>query len=185
MESSKFGNWLHVGANVGILAGLMLVFAQLQQTNTITSAELFSDNLESVITRELALLGETPELSMSRVLFEPETATREDYFVIDRVYSAILYQLRRAILLSDAGFYGTSENIDARGFVNLNYRIFASPYGLSWLDQAAEEWMPTPKVSEYLLLMRELASHESAADHMSKRIRRAESLVEKVEEVSQ
>jgi len=45
--------------------------------------------------RELALLGETPELSMSRVLFEPEAATREDYFVADRVYSAILRQLAR------------------------------------------------------------------------------------------
>ena len=186
MESSKFGYWLQVGANVGILIGLMLVFAQLRQTNTITGAELFSDNLESVVTRELALLGETPELSMSRVLFDPQTATREDYFVADRVYSAALLQLRRAMLLSDAGFYGTNENvINARGFVKLNYQIFANPYGLAWLDQAAEDWGPTGEVRENILFMRELASRQSAVEHMSNRMNRAESLAEKVEELTQ
>ncbi len=50
-----FSTPLHL-ANVGILIGLMLVFAQLQQTNTITGAELFSDNLESVVMRELSCL---------------------------------------------------------------------------------------------------------------------------------
>ncbi len=71
------------------------MFAQIRQSNTITGAELYSEQVESVVMRELALLGETPELSMSRVLFEPEAATREDYFVADRVYSAILRQLAR------------------------------------------------------------------------------------------
>ena len=183
MESSKFGYWLQVGANVGILIGLMLVFAQLQQTNTITGAELFSDNLESVVTRELALLGETPELSMSRVLFDPQTATREDYFVADRVYSAILRQLGRAILLSDVGLYGTNVSINARAFVYINYPIFASPCGLAWLDQTVEDWGPS-EIHENLVLMRELASRQSAAEHMSNRMNRAELLAEKVEELT-
>jgi hypothetical protein len=75
MNSSKIASWLQIGANFGILAGLILVSAQIVQSNTITGAELFSNNLESTVTRELALVGETPEVSMWRVMFDPEAAT--------------------------------------------------------------------------------------------------------------
>ena len=178
-----------IGEFVGafaVVVTLIYLTLQVRQSTVQARLELFSDNLESVVTRELALLGETPELSMSRVLFDPQTATRKDYFVVDRVYSATLFQLRRAMLFADAGFYGTNENvINARGFVKLNYQIFASPYGLAWLDQAAEDWGPTGEVRENLLFMRELASRQTAVEHMSNRMNRAESLAEKVEELTQ
>ncbi len=78
MESSKVGSWLQIGANFGILAGLMLVSVQIVQSNAITGAELFSDNLESTVARELALVGEEPEVAMWRVMFDPDHATPQE-----------------------------------------------------------------------------------------------------------
>jgi hypothetical protein len=113
MDINRVGSRLQVGANLGIPAGLLLVGVQLLQSNARTGAELFSDNLESTVGRELALLGERPDEAISRVLFQPESAAREDCFVADRIYSVDLRQLNRAIALSYDGFYVTHEAIDA------------------------------------------------------------------------
>ena len=181
MDLHRVGSWLQVGANVGILAGLILVGVQLRQSNAITGAELFSNNLESTVGRELALIGESPEKSMSRVLFEPDAASREDYFVADRIYSVVIRQLNRAIALSAAGFYGTAEGIDARGFANINYDMFACPYGLAWLDQLISRFAPDSEYLEYLTLLRELAARQSAAEVIGDRTERAKVLVEQLQ----
>jgi hypothetical protein len=54
MESSKLGYWLQVSANIGILAGLILVGLQMTQSNSLAATQLLSDNIESQITHDLA-----------------------------------------------------------------------------------------------------------------------------------
>jgi hypothetical protein len=173
MNSTSLGQWLQVGANIGILAGLVLVFAQLEQSNDITAAELFSDILESTVVRDLALLGETPEVSMTRVLLDPDSATNEDYFVADMVYMATLRQFNRALVLSRAGLYGTDSGINARGFVLINYHLFASAYGLAWLDQRLG-LVPggDPRLGD-LQYLRDLAAERLAVDTTADRQARA------------
>ena len=181
---TRLGTWLQVGANFGILVGLVLVGAQIYQSNEITAAELFSDNLESTVTRELSLLGDTPEISMARILYEPESATRNDYFVADRIYLSTTRQLARAIALSAVDFYGNNDNISVTGFVSVNYHLFACPYGLAWLDQAIS--MPSSEViRENLISMRELASSRLAVNSMEDRVKRTDVIAEHLRELGQ
>ncbi len=46
MESSKIGYWLQVGANIGILAGLILVGFQINQNTKISHADLTARSYE-------------------------------------------------------------------------------------------------------------------------------------------
>ena len=182
MDSNKIGSWLQIGANVGILAGLILVSAQIFQSNAITGAELFSENLESTVARDLALLGETPEASMWRVMYDPDNAEPQDYFVADRVYHVLFRQYNRARVLSEAGFYGTADAISARGFVRMNYQLFSCPYGLAWLDQLLADIAGSPAVEDFEY-MRELAEKQIIEEPLSERLDAAKEIAEQLAEM--
>jgi len=175
----KFTQWLQLGANVGILAGLILVGTQIIQSNQITGAQLFSANIESVVSGELALVGESPEVAMRRVLFEPEQATRDDYFIADRFYRALLLQLFRAQSFHNVGLYGSQEGLDAKGFARANHRLFACPYGIAYLDQRLNGVARTEYV-EAIALMRQLAADSLEVDEMEDRIRRTDAILEQL-----
>lgn len=173
MESSKFGYWLQVSANIGILAGLILVGFQIAQSNSLTASQLLSNSIESQITRDLAVLGETPNLSMMRVMYEPEKATREDYVVADSVYMVIIRQLLRTELLTREGLYGGGGNAGSpEGFARINYSLFGCPYGIAFLDQ----WIDSISVSS-LRLMRDLAADNLASVSQDKRIKASQRLM--------
>jgi hypothetical protein len=173
MESSKFGYWLQVSANIGILAGLILVGFQIAQSNSLTATQLFSDSIESQITRDLAVLGETPHLSMMRVMYEPEKATREDYVVADSLYMVIIRQLVRTELLAREGLYGGGRSgVSPEGFAGINYFLFGCPYGIAFLDQ----WIG-PNSASSLQLMRDLAAENLMSVGQDKRIKASQRLM--------
>lgn len=188
MEPGKVAHWLQIVANLGILAGIVLVFVQIRQSNEITGAQLFSDGMESAIARDLALIGETPERSMIQVMYEPETATREDYFVADHIYMAITRQFYRTIVLSEADLYGTWEGLDTQRFISGNAILFACPYGLAFLDQTIAVLPPsvgTPELGEAMASLRETAARLMAADIFSDRMRRAADIARQLDTLMQ
>ena len=182
---NKIQHWLQIGANVGILLGLVLIGAQMHQSNTIAAAELFSDNLESTIGREIGLFGESPETSMARILYGDTEAESVDYFVADRVYSVIHRQLVRAVVLSGDSLYGNNDALNARGFVAVNYHLFASSYGIAWLDQRIEASIEgstvSNRVTDALVLMREIAMRRLATEGRDERIKHAQEIASQIE----
>lgn len=60
MDISKLGNWLQVGANVGILAGLILVSIQISENTRISKVELTARSFEIAMQHDLTKMGENP-----------------------------------------------------------------------------------------------------------------------------
>lgn len=161
MRNKTFTDWIQITGNIGLVAGLILVAVQIRDSNRIASAEMFSASIESTVAINTAQFGDTPQDSMSRVLYTPTVATVEDFYVADRVYDALVRILVRVHVFEDLGVYG-SEEITPRGFVQMHYHAFACPYGLSWLDQSLERLRgPNNRdapILKSLELMRNLAS---------------------------
>ena len=177
---SKLAEWLQIGANLGIFAGLILVGAQMFQSNEIAGAQLFDSTVESTIAVNLALLGETPELSMHRILYEPESATPNDFSIADGVYTSVLRQLVRADLFTRLNLYGNQET-DTRGFAAANHPIFASPYGLAYLDQAMGHIPPQMEdMQEAMNLMRKFAADRMENGERADRVQRMETILEQL-----
>ena len=164
--------WLQIAGNVGLIAGLILVAVQIQDSNRIASAEMFSASVDMGVSINTSQLGETPQKSMSTVLYEPEVATVEDMFVADRVYDAILRQLVRIHVFDELGLFG-SETVTPQGYVQLHYEPFACPYGVGWLDQTLERFAGQGGDNQQLVaslkLMRELADSNFATIGMADR----------------
>ena len=135
MPKTNIGNWLQIAANVGMLAGLVLVAIQISQTNSLTGYQLNTESYDSYISTATALVGENPEAAMYRVLVDSKSATDQDYFVADHFYRAQISQIHRLVYLSRGELGG--EN-DFHGSLRTRAGYFACPYGLAYLDQLIE-----------------------------------------------
>ena len=181
MATRPLVDWLQVAGNVGLITGLILVAVQIQDSNRIASAEMFSASIDMGVSINTSQLGETPQKSMSRVLYEPDAATVEDMFVADRVYDAILRQLLRIHVFDELGLFG-SESVTPEGYVQLHYEAFACPYGVGWLDQTLERFSRLGADADdqriaSLELMRELASSNFAEISMADRQARTAEII--------
>jgi hypothetical protein len=135
------GDWLHVVGSIGIITSLVLVALQLRDANRIASGQMFSASIDSTISINVSQFGETPAESMVRVLYEPETAEVEDYYIANRIYDALFRILVRIHVFEDLGLYG-SERVDPMGFVSVHYQLFACPYGLARYRQHTDVQEP-------------------------------------------
>ena len=176
--------WLHVLGNIGIVAGLVLVSVQIRDSNRIASAEMFSASVDTVVSLNIAQLGETPHQSMTRVLYEPSSASVEDLYVADRVYDALFRALVRVHVLDQLNLYG-GEEINPDGFVHAHYQAFACPYGLAWLDRALEGIQGVAGGSDQplyksLTMIRNLAETNSAQNALADRQARTREIISKL-----
>jgi hypothetical protein len=92
----------------------------------------------------------------------------------------VLGQLVRADLFTRLNLYGNQET-DARGFAAATHPIFASPYGLAYLDQAIER-VPSRLVDlqEAMNLMRKFAAERMTDEARAERIQQMETILEQV-----
>ena len=86
----KLGRWLQVGANIGILSGLVLVGIQLKQTNELQKIEHISRSYELDMAHVLSAAGEDPAAILAKAVFNPEQMTPRDRIA----YSASLQYMR-------------------------------------------------------------------------------------------
>ena len=59
VDSSKLSNWLQVGANFGILVGLVMVAFQMQQATQMLELQLRKQEVDSFIASSLSTIGES------------------------------------------------------------------------------------------------------------------------------
>ena len=187
VKQRRVMDWLQITGSIGLIASLILVALQLRDANLIASAQMFSASVDTVIAVNLAQLGETPHESMGRVLYEPDTATVQDYYVADRVYDALFRALVRIHVLEDLGLYG-SESVTPAGFIQVHYQAFASPYGVSWLDQtlalATASGNGDVPIFRSLAMIRDLAHARPAAPRLADRQQRARAIIERLSDLN-
>ncbi len=81
MESSKVGYWLQVGANIGILAGLLLVAFEINENSRITRADLTARSYEHANEYVLSLMGENPTRALVKSTTSPAEMTDEELLI--------------------------------------------------------------------------------------------------------
>lgn len=95
MKKFDLGQAFSVLANIGVLAGLLLVAIQISQSTEIAKAQLENDYYLADMQLELAMMGDTPVNSWVKAVYTPDELTREDAAVLDRYFNYGLIQAKR------------------------------------------------------------------------------------------
>jgi hypothetical protein len=119
MKTKSLNQWLTLGANLGVLVGLILLIAELNQNSTLMRAQIFNDRASQGIDLFMAM-AESPELSeidgllrssgfpTNAAVFSELTPTQKNqyYWLIraDRYrVENLLYQQLLGVLENDRG----------------------------------------------------------------------------------
>ncbi len=103
MTSEQLNGWLTLGANVGVIAGLILVAVQINQNTQITQAQIANDYYLADMQLELAMMGENPAESLAKAVYTPDELTELDRVVLDRYFNYGLVQLGRLRKMDELG----------------------------------------------------------------------------------
>lgn len=90
-------------ANIGVLAGLILVAIQIGQNTDIARAQLENDYYLADMELELAMMGDAPVDAWLKAVYTPAEITPGDAAVLDRYFNYGMVQLRRLDRLQQIG----------------------------------------------------------------------------------
>jgi hypothetical protein len=139
MESSKVGYCLQVGANIGILVGLVLVAFQIKQSADLTRIQLLYQESDRASLAGIAVVGEDGAAAWAKAITAPaEMSLREQRIVETMIWLEVenwraTYRLAQLGLIEDDWKARVVEN----GNFNLNF-----PYGRSVWKHMAESVQP-------------------------------------------
>ena len=103
MDWTKTNRRLSLLANLGVIAGLILVAVQIRQNTAITRAQIANDYFLADMQLELAMMGESPASSWIKAVYAPEELTQEDVAVLDRYFNYGIVQIQRLERMSQVG----------------------------------------------------------------------------------
>lgn len=118
MNTDKLGRGLTLAANLGVIAGLILVAVQINQNTRITKAQIANDYFLADMALELAMMGEDPAGSWNRAVYAPDELSSEDAVVLDRYFNYGLVQIHRLQEMDKMGMAheGWQERLDYLGW---------------------------------------------------------------------
>ena len=136
----KLGQWLQVGANVGIFAGLVLVGLQIQQNSELTRAVLSSQHQEAWSTIDRSLQSEDFAETLAKAIEDPENLTNAEMLEMHGYFYTKLGQFARRMGLYKMGVFRYHPELAiSRAVRDMFGNRFARAW---WAEHHGEGWDP-------------------------------------------
>jgi hypothetical protein len=132
MKKIEVGQILSILANVGVLAGLILVAIQINQGSRVAKAQLENDYFLADMQLELAMMGDAPIASWIKAVYAPDEITQHDVAVLDRYFNFGVVQIRRMRQMQQLGL--ADERVLTQHLSYLKWHL-GNEVGRRWLAQ--------------------------------------------------
>jgi len=132
MDQEKLNRRLQIIANLGIVAGLVLVGVQLKQNSDLLKMQLLYEESQRSMDIETLVIGENGAEVWSRSLTDPANLTLSEQRVMEAMLWSYTENLRATHKLSQQGLLKDEEwrlRVDADSAFYL-----ANPYARAWWD---------------------------------------------------
>ena len=103
MLTETVNRWLTLSANVGVIAGLILVAVQIDQNTRIMKAQIVNDYYLADMNLELAMMGDDPAISWTKAVYAPNELNHVDAAILDRYFNYGLVQIGRLRKMHELG----------------------------------------------------------------------------------
>ena len=128
MKSERINSWLSLGANIGVVVGLILVAYQINQDADLTRIQLFSDATTARNEFNHALMGDNPLEVVAKSIESPYELTLAELQIMDAYLISALNEIRRLELLRRTG-------LDVENSVEgIHAYYFGSNFARAWFE---------------------------------------------------
>ena len=145
MKSEKINSWLSLGANIGVVVGLMLVAYQINQDVELTKVQLFSDVTTSMNEFNQALMGDDPSEIIAKSIETPHELTLAELQIMDAYLMSAVNEIRRLELLRRSGL-NVEDSMEG-----IHTYYFGTNYARAWFQEyGGEDNLPdmTKRINE-------------------------------------
>jgi hypothetical protein len=168
-KTDRLHRWLALGANIGILIGLVLVIVQIRQSTQLARATYRSQGSDVANQIWASLMGGHAGDVIEKSVECPKELTYSDFMALDAfLFTAINilyrdYQLAQEGLYSETDWHGT---VDAYA----NWYL-ANPFARGWWDEEGKNFFPEEFATYVSRQLRETSGRDSHAHWLAIRAR--------------
>ena len=137
MKKIELGQAITILANVGVLAGLILVALQIQQNTVLVRAELISNATDAWIDIDASKQSENFASVLAKSIENPQELTSAEIIELDGYLFTYLDQLLRDRLLYDLGVFDDPPEDLVRGSIK---DYFGNEFARAWWAEAKSKW---------------------------------------------
>ena len=143
MTSSRLSNSLQIASNLGIIAGLVLVAMQIQQTRDLTTLQFQLEATGSFQQMEQVMMGQEPATAWAKSIQAPDELSAAEIKIVDSFLINHVNAWTRTHLMENAGLVPPGAT---RAAMRANvWFYFGNPFARQWWRTMAEygDWEPT------------------------------------------
>ena len=142
MDADKGTKWLTLGANLGVLAGLMLVAFEINQASLTTRADMISNFQDRWITMDMSWQEAEFAEAWAKAMENSEELTRSEMIQVSGHLWAFIDQLNSARRLWALGVFAEPMATPAQ-IISGNAKVFfGNEFAQSWWIERREEFNP-------------------------------------------
>ena len=105
METSRFVRWLQILGPIGVLLGVALVIAQLNQTQNLVRLQLYTDIDLNRQQLDSTVLGEDFSLTLAKIRSSPDQLTDAELYQFEAYADSLIRQFDLYRILYDEGVF--------------------------------------------------------------------------------
>lgn len=130
MDMDRLNRWITLGANVGILIGLILVVYEIRQNSALVRAQISAVAFSDQKALAIAKMGDNYPQVLARSIKEPASLTLDDVVVLQSALEARLLEFRSAGIMEELGVFTGRWRQD----LYYSSRPFTTPIGRKYWD---------------------------------------------------
>lgn len=131
-------DWVQIVANIGLIAGLILVGLQLKQNSDLLKTQLLYEESGRFISSEQAMYGEEPARTWAKSIETPRDLTLEEIRIIDAYLYTMVEHWRATQMLAEEGLLDERDEWQFRVKNEAQY-FFGNEYARAWWSVYREE----------------------------------------------
>jgi hypothetical protein len=123
--------WIEISASAGIIAGLIMVWLQMQQNAQLLKTQLLFEEGLAYVQGERLMLGENPTAVWEKAMQDPAGLSLEEQRIMDSYFWSYMESWRTLYRLYEQGLV-SKEEWSSRVAYDSTY-VFDNAYGRGWL----------------------------------------------------
>lgn len=141
LDVDDWNKWLTLGANIGVVIGLIVLIVELRQNSNLMRASMEIDRASSQAHLELAVSNSRMAELLMKSVYTPEELTVEDVRILDGPLVTVMMQWDHLMIMREAGL--VSRKRIERHIQNTAPFYFGSRFGKRWWNAQATGWEGT------------------------------------------
>ncbi len=144
MNVDRVNRWLTLGANIGVVLGLIILIIEVRQNASLTRVALETAKNDQLANIELSIASPAVAAAWTKSIRAPETMTDADVRMVESHLVAIMLQWDNLFQMEAGGLASRART--QSHIQNSAQYYFGSAYAKNWWRLQKDGWNDTPMI---------------------------------------